>query len=188
MSVELLEERITLCEGLAQLLGWVSGTITFRLVALQRCVRQTSCMWEEYPWVLQIRICARYAGESFADSCVQMSAAQAAQASESKSKKDETDPMDGIKATMRHLTWDDPLEGGELEYKFSGTDPLLQHVLAGLQQELDQAELDNATKVLGEDDEEPSERFVEILKNIQDSAVTVNKLYVTLNNVEAVDA
>ena len=64
----------------------------------------------------------------------------------------------------------------------------LQHVLAGLQHELDQAELDNATKVLGEDDEEPSERLVEILKSIQDSAVTVNKLYVTLNNVQAVDA
>ena len=77
---------------------------------------------------------------------------------------------------MRHLTWDDPLEGGDLEYKFCGTDPLLQHVLAGLQQVLDQAELDSATKMLGDDDEEPSDQLVEIVKGIQDSAVTVNKL------------
>ncbi|CAE7728191.1 unnamed protein product [Symbiodinium sp. CCMP2592] len=186
VACELLDERITLCDALAQLLGWVSGAISLRLVMLQRCVRISSSMWEQFPWVLQIRICARYAGESFADSCVQMCAAKAAQSS--KSKTDETDPMNGIKATMRHLTWDDPLDGGELEYKFSGTDPLLQHVVAGLLQELDQAELDNATRVLGEDDDEPSDQLVEIVKSIQDRAVTVNKLHVTLKQVEAVDA
>ena len=69
-----LDERIVLCDSLNQLLGWVLGTVALRVVVLQGFVRATSSMWQEYPWLLQIRLCARYAAESFTTSCAQMCA------------------------------------------------------------------------------------------------------------------
>ena len=145
LACNLLEARISLCDNLQNLMLWATGVNAVNEGKLRGYVNQSSASWAGYPWVLQCRICSRFAAEALAAACKEVKSDVVAAEQPSNFKTHLSD-------FARHFTWDNPLSNGEMEYQFCGSDPMMQHLIAGLAQRYEDAENEAVTVVLGDDD------------------------------------
>ncbi|CAE7307399.1 unnamed protein product [Symbiodinium sp. CCMP2592] len=162
-ACNLLEQRIQLCDNIQNLMLWATGVSTVKEVKLRGYVNQSAASWADYPWTLQCRVCSRFATEALTAAC-----------NEVKSGTDVAEQPSSFKTKLseftRHFTWDNPLSDGELDYQFCGSDPMMQHLIAGLVQRYDQAENDDVTLDLGDDfDMEDSEAMKAVKSDLQEA-------------------
>lgn len=165
MACTLLDARIQLCDNLQNLMLWATGVNSVKEVKLRGYVNQSAASWADYPWTLQCRLCSRFATEALASACREV-----------QSGTDVADQPSSFKAKLseftRHFTWDNPLSDGELEYQFCGSDPMMQHLIAGLAQRYEQVENDEMTQVLGdESDMEDSAAMKAVRSDLQDGVL-----------------